>query len=169
MPNDNHARDLRTAETSFLTSLRAKEGKPPLGNTANTKNRIIQKALKENTVSYFRRILDDTTEQMLWSMFITGKFPKLGTDGQPVKDLEGNILYEKVELNPISWNAFKQAVAYKRGTPVVTVDNKNGEPIQVNFNVMGGSGDFFKNGPRKKGVENLKILEQKSEESEETA
>jgi hypothetical protein len=135
MFNPNDSNRLKAAETSFLASMRAREGKPARGRPS--KHKLILKALKENTVGYFKRILDDDTEQMLWSMFITGKFPKLGVDGQPVHDLQGHVLYEDVELNPISWNAFKQAVAYKRGTPTLNLENKGNEPIDITFTVLG--------------------------------
>ena len=134
---------LKEAEQSFLQSqsrvgaaaakVKNKGGRP-------TKESIIQKALRDNSTAFFKRVLDDATEEKLWKMFITGKAEQLDERGHVVCDAAGNPFFVDIELNAISWNAFKQMVAYKRGMPAIKVDNKDtGQPITVNFNVMGAS------------------------------
>src|ERR1700684_2183081 len=82
-----------------------------------------RKALtKLGTVEYFKSILSDEVEKQLWMAFITGMAPKM--DGcKIVKDEQGNVVMENIELDPISWNAFRRAVEYKRGMPLVTVED----------------------------------------------
>jgi hypothetical protein len=73
-------------------------------------------------------------------MFITGKAEQLNEHGEVVRDSDGRPFLIDIELNAISWNAFKQMVAYKRGMPAIKVEKDEGAgQITVNFNVMGAS------------------------------
>lgn len=138
----NPRTELARAEKSFLNS----QGKTGIAKKKvyhsrmgrPTKDAIIQQALRDNSLAFFKRVLDDETEEKLWKMFITGKAEQLDERGHVVKDAEGNPFFVEIELNPISFNAFKQMVAYKRGLPAIKVEQKNpGDAITVNFNVMG--------------------------------
>jgi hypothetical protein len=130
--------DLKRAEQSFLSSQRKqgaakKKGRP-------SKDALLQKALRDNSAAFFKRVLDDESEEKLWSMFITGKAEQLDERGDIVRDAEGRPFFVDIELNAISWNAFKQMVAYKRGMPAIKVEkDENAGQITVNFNVMGSS------------------------------
>lgn len=135
---------LKAAEQSFLASqsktgiAKAKVAKGRPGRP--TKEAIIQKALRDNSATFFKRILPDDMEEMLWRMFVTGKAPQLDDRGRVVTDEGGNVFYIDIELNAISWNAFKQMVAYKRGMPAIKVDaNPEAGKMTVNFNIMGVS------------------------------
>lgn len=128
---------VKQAETSFLSSARKngearKKGRP-------TKAAVLQKALEADSTKFFQRVLDDESEERLWKMFITGKAPQLDDRGHIVTDPAGNPFMVDIELNAISWNAFRQMVAYKRGLPTIKVDKgaNGGDNITVNFNVMG--------------------------------
>jgi hypothetical protein len=79
-----------------------------------------------STVEYFKEILSDKQEAQLWRMFITGLAPRIGEDGIPVF-VDGKLQYDPIELNAISWAAFKRAVEYKRGQPVVKVEEPKGK------------------------------------------
>ena len=134
------------AEESFL---KAKRGEPTVEPIPNFTPRVrekdrprklkkfrpaieAQKALsKLSTVEYFKSILTDETERHLWMAFITGKVPQLDRVGKPVLDADGMPIMLDVELNPISWNAFKRAVEYKRGMPLVTVEDNTEKGARV--------------------------------------
>jgi hypothetical protein len=134
----NNSLELKRAEQSFLSSQRKagaakKKGRP-------TKDALIQKALRDNSTAFFKRVLDDESEEKLWKMFITGKAEQLNEHGEVVRDSDGRPFLIDIELNAISWNAFKQMVAYKRGMPAIKVEKDEGAgQITVNFNVMGAS------------------------------
>jgi hypothetical protein len=142
---------LKEAETSFLASQRKagaakKQGRP-------TKDALIQKALKDNSTAFFKRVLDDESEEKLWRMFITGKAEQLDETGRVVCDAEGRPFMIDIELNAISWNAFKQMVAYKRGMPAIKVDkDPAGGNITVHFNVMGASSSQMEKQVRELGL-----------------
>ena len=139
MPQTNNSLELKRAEKSFLSSQR-KDGKARKKMGRPTKDALLQKALRDNSTAFFKRVLDDETEEKLWKMFITGKAEQLDERGFVVRDPDGHPFYIDIELNAISWNAFKQMVAYKRGMPAIKVENhSDSEKITVNFNVMGSS------------------------------
>src|SRR5271155_403883 len=136
------------AEESFL---KAKRGEPTVEPIPNFTPRVrekdrprklrkfrpvvkARKALtKLGTVEYFKSILNDEVEKQLWMAFITGMAPKM-EGNKIVKDTQGDIVMESIELDPISWNAFKRAVEYKRGMPLVTVEDntdKGGKVVEV--------------------------------------
>lgn len=128
-----HGHEIGLAEKSFLKFKQKKKmGRP-------SKDQVVQKALQVNTTSFFRKILTDEVEAKLWNAFIRGSVVQLDEMGQPVIDPKtGN--YMMVEPSQLSWNAFKHAVAYKRGTPSINIEGgkKPGdEPISFTFNVMG--------------------------------
>jgi len=137
------------AEETFL---KAKRGEPTVEPIPNFTPRVrekdrprkikkfrpaveAQKALRKlSTVEYFKSILSDETERHLWMAFITGKVPQLDRFGKPELDENNLPVMLDIELNPISWNAFKRAVEYKRGMPLVTVEDntdKGGKVVEV--------------------------------------
>ena len=137
-------RELKHAETTFLASQRktglakakVKRGQPG----RRTNDFVIQKALKEKSKEFFNRILNDRDEEKLWKMFITGKAEQLDERGFVVKDDQGCPFMVDIELNAISWNAFKQMVAYKHGMPSIRVEGSDEKQVMnVNFNIMGVS------------------------------
>ncbi len=138
-------RELKHAESTFLASQRKtgmtkkiirRKGIPG----RPTKDFVIQRALKEQSKDFFKRILDDKTEEKLWKMFISGKAEQLDERGFVVKDDQGRPFMVDIELNAISWNAFKQMVAYKHGMPSIRVEsNDEKQVMNVNFNIMGVS------------------------------
>jgi hypothetical protein len=148
---ENKSLDLKRAEQSFLSSQRKAGGAKKKGRP--TKDAIIQKALRDNSAAFFKRVLDDESEEKLWRMFITGKAEQLDPHGQVMKDPEGRPFYIDIELNAISWNAFKQMVAYKRGMPAIKVDaDPSAGKITVNFNVMGSSQENMEKKVRELGL-----------------
>lgn len=143
--SSNHSLDVKLAERSFLASQRkAGEAKKKGRPKGTTKEDLIRKALKDNTTNFFKKILDDDTEEKLWFIFLSGRIQDKDTDGNPILDKNGNYTY--LELSGVSWNAFKQMVAYKRGQPSIRVESDKGDgTVTVNFNVMGASaGDMAK-------------------------
>jgi len=155
------------AEESFL---KAKRGEPTVEPIPNFTPRVrekdrprrlkkfrpvveARKALtKLGTVEYFKSILSDEVEKQLWMAFITGMAPKM--DGiHPVKDAQGNVVMENIELDPISWNAFRRAVEYKRGMPLVTVeDNTRGESRVVEIITIGANPKLFQQQAEAQGL-----------------
>jgi hypothetical protein len=83
--------------------------------------------------------LDDETEEKLWWMFIEGRVPEVDSEGNQRINDKGLPMYR--EISGISWNAFRQMVAYKRGMPAIAEPPKDSDAgrITVNFNVMGES------------------------------
>lgn len=135
----NKSSDLQRAERSFLSSQR-RDGKARKRAGRPSRDALLQKALRDNSTAFFKRVLDDESEEKLWRMFITGKAEQLDEHGQIVRDAEGRPFFIDIELNAISFNAFKQMVAYKRGMPTIRVEkDENAGQITVNFNVMGSS------------------------------
>lgn len=142
--SNNIALDNSRAVTRFLQAA-ARGGVAKKKPGRKSKELKVQEALKQNTVKYFRHILDDESEAMLWRMFMTGKMEQLDDQGRVVVNSLGEPFYIDVELNPLSFQAFKLAVAYKRGMPTVTQQKEQEDGgITVNFNVMGGSADFYR-------------------------
>jgi len=155
------------AEETFL---KAKRGEPTVEAIPNFTPRVrekdrprklkkfrpvveARKALtKLGTVEYFKSILSDEVEKQLWMAFITGMAPKM--DGcKIVKDEQGNVVMENIELDPISWNAFRRAVEYKRGMPLVTVeDNTKGESRTVEVIMIGSNPKLFQEQAEAQGL-----------------
>jgi len=137
--SSQHHTDIKAAERSFLYSQRkAGEAKKKGRPKGTTKEALIQKALKDNTTDFFKKILDDDTEEKLWYIFLSGRIQDKDANGNPIMDKNGNYTY--IELSGVSWNAFKQMVAYKRGQPSIRVESDKGDgSVTVNFNVMGAS------------------------------
>jgi hypothetical protein len=155
------------AEESFL---KAKRGEPTVEPIPNFTPRVrekdrprklrkfrplveARKALsKLSTVEYFKSILSDEVEKQLWMAFITGTAPKMNGI-HPVRDEQGNIVMEEIELDPISWNAFRRAVEYKRGMPLVTVeDNTKGEARTVEVITIGANPKLFQQQAEAQGL-----------------
>src|ERR1700690_2909145 len=112
-------------EKRFLNAVAGQIKKKP---GRHKKDRMLLDAIEANTATFFSKtVLSDQFEADMWKVYLTGKFP----DGSEAK------------LNPISFNAFKQAVAYKRGMPAVRVDTKENKDIEITFNVIGGNTFFF--------------------------
>lgn len=155
---ENKSQALKRAEVSFINSLRdkgvpKKKGRP-------SKDALIHKALQENSTTFFKTVLDDATEEKLWWMFIDGRIPELDADGNQMRTEKGTPIYR--EISGVSWNAFRQMVAYKRGMPAITEADKNPEAgkITVHFNVMGASYKEMEEQAREMGTL-PKILTQK--------
>jgi hypothetical protein len=111
---------MSSATESFLRSQMKDNNK----KKGRSKAKIVRDAIELHTANFFaNRVLSDDIELAFWHTFMTG----IGPDGQPVK------------LDAVSWQAFRQAVAYKRGMPTVRVDSKKQEDISITFNVIGGS------------------------------
>jgi len=149
-------RYVKDAEKSFLASLRNKgagksettrknilketpeERKQRRSVGRPSKDEIVKSVLLDETVEYFKKILPDDMEAKFWSMFLAGRVPMMDKDGNHVRDNNGVPQFH--ELSGVSWNAFKQMVAYKRGMPAIKVEKTPGSgEIVVNFNVMGAS------------------------------
>ena len=143
-PND----ELAAADASFLKS-QQKKGVAKMGRP--TKDEVIMRALRDNTTAFFKRVLDDETEEKLWKRFLEGRAPVLDAQGNQVKDKDGFPVF--FDLNGVAWNAFKQMVAYKRGMPTIRVEENQGQShITVNFNVMGASQKDMHNKVRELGL-----------------
>jgi hypothetical protein len=141
---------LKEAEKSFLASMR-KAGKATKRGGRPSKDALIVRALKDNSTAFFKRILSDEMEEKLWYYFIDGRFPELDDNGIHMKDDKGNLMYR--EISGVSYNAFRQMVAYKRGMPAVKIDSDpNAGQITVNFNVMGTSTKDMENRVRELGL-----------------
>jgi hypothetical protein len=156
------------AEESFL---KAKRGEPTVEPIPNFTPRVrekdrprrlkkfrpvveAQKALRKlSTLEYFKSILSDEVEKHLWMAFITGKVPKLDPWGKNVLDENGQIVMVDIELNPISWNAFKRAVEYKRGMPLVTVEDntEKGQKV-VEIITIGANPQLFQSQAEAQGL-----------------
>lgn len=130
-------RQIKRAEASFLAS-QQKVGKPKKGGRPS-KAAVIEQALRDNSTTFFKKVLDDETEEKLWWLFIQGRVPEVSKDGEAILDKNGLPTYR--EISGVSWNAFRQMVAYKRGMPAMAKEeeNPNAGKITVNFNVMGAS------------------------------
>lgn len=141
--SNNPRLDKIRAEKSFLRA-QAKAGAAKDTNKKSkrlpphTPEAVIQKALAEGTKDFFSRVLDDTREAMLWNHFLQGRVMERDDEGEPLVDRNGRIIWK--EITGVSWNAFKQMVAYKRGMPALKVESDASQGnITVNFNVMGAS------------------------------
>jgi len=155
------------AEETFL---KAKRGEPTVEPIPNFTPRVrekdrprklkkfrpaveVRKALtKLGTVEFFKSILCDEVEKQLWMAFITGMAPKM-EGSKIVKDANGDVVMENIELDPISWNAFRRAVEYKRGMPLVTVeDNTKGESRTVEIITIGANPKLFQQQAEAQGL-----------------
>jgi hypothetical protein len=143
---------LQKAEESFLNS----QAKQAAKRGRKNQDQIIAEAIAANTARFFsERVLSDSLEARLWDIYLTGEVEKT------VKLSDGTIalVREPVQLNAISWNAFKQAVAYKRGMPTIRTDNTTKEDINFTFSVLGPSQQSIMHRPeaeRKKISEGMK-------------
>jgi len=131
-----------SAEASFLKATghpmvkKSRESKLKTKKVNDTQ-RALEAVSKMNTVEFFEYLMDEATEKKLWMIFITGQAPRLGPDGVQIVE-NGVPQFDKVELNPVSWAAFKRAVEYKRGMPLVTVNSKGGALKTVEVITIGG-------------------------------
>jgi hypothetical protein len=152
------SRNYQEAEATFL---RARQGLPtveaaPMGpdNRVRTSDRPrklrkfrpvvdIRKAheaiSKLNTQEFFAKLLGGGVEEAMWLGFMTGRTPKMDEFGCLVRDEKGIVIMEEVELNPVSWNAFKRAVEYKRGMPLGTIPEESDKKQKVVEVIMIGS------------------------------
>ena len=80
---------------------------------------------KEQTVSFFQKILDDEIEAKFWRYFMTGY--------ETVMSPSGEMQIIPIPLDQVAWQAFRRAVEYKRGMPVQSIVGADGGPIQVVF------------------------------------
>lgn len=165
--------DVRTSKT-FLEAeesfLKAQRGEPTVEPIPNFTPRVrekdrprklrkfrpvveARKALsKMGTVEFFKSILSDEVEKQLWMAFITGTAPKI-EGGRIVKDEQGNVVMEEIALDPISWNAFRRAVEYKRGMPLVTVeDGTKGQSKTVEVIMIGSNPKLFQEQAEAQGL-----------------
>lgn len=132
------------SEESFLKSQRR------MGRTPHAV-KAIEMVRKATTQEFFEKMLTDEIEAKLWMMFITGKAPKI-ENGKPVI-VDGNMVMEDVELNPISMKAFLRAVEYKRGMPTITVKDTTDSTVKVvEINVIGATPQHFENVARARGL-----------------
>jgi hypothetical protein len=155
------------AEESFLKARRGEPTVEPIPNfTPRVREKDRPRKLKKfrpvvearkalsklSTVEYFKSILSDEVEKQLWMAFITGVAPKM-EGNKIVKDVDGNVIMEEIELDPISWNAFRRAVEYKRGMPLVTVeDNTKGESKVVEVIMIGSNPKLFQSQAEAQGL-----------------
>lgn len=155
------------AEESFLKARRGEPTVEPIPNfTPRVREKDRPRKLKKfrpvvearkalsklSTVEYFKSILSDEVEKQLWMAFITGVAPKM-EGNKVVKDADGNVVMEEIELDPISWNAFRRAVEYKRGMPLVTVeDNTKGESKVVEVIMIGSNPKLFQSQAEAQGL-----------------
>lgn len=120
-------------------------GRPP--GQKHKQNKITQ-AMKQSSVYFFSKLIDDETEGRLWMAFITGQTPVLDRYGKQQYAEDGTPLMIKVEnLNPISLRAFMRAVEYKRGMPIQLVHNsgENADSNKVVYEFIGATPEFFEN------------------------
>ena len=116
---------------------------------------------KLNTQEFFASLLGGGVEEAMWMAFMTGRMPKIDEQGLLVRDEKGIVIMEEVELNPISWQAFKRAVEYKRGMPLVTVeDNTDKESKIVEIITIGASPDLFRKQAEARGLLGIRATEQ---------
>jgi len=101
--------------------------------------RLAKKISRAKSKDFFLDILDDESEKLLWMFFITGCVPKI--------DTEGNVTIVAASADPIQFQAFRQAVAYKRGQPPVKVeageDGKTAILAVVPVEYIGANPEFF--------------------------
>lgn len=142
----------RKAEASYLgqTGETPRQRMSKMIRTADA----VEAVSKLHTVDYFKGLINDQTEGTLWMMFITGKAPQTTEDGKIVMSPEGRPVMQEVELNPISWAAFKRAVEYKRGQPVnIKVDGEgDGKPQPIEINIIGATPEFFEKQAQARGL-----------------
>jgi hypothetical protein len=113
----------------------------------------LQKALNLSNVEFFRAILSDEAEKDLWYMFMIGRQPKRGEDGQYLMDENGCLISEEIDVNPVQLKAFLRAVEYKRGQPVSVDPNQQAQSgIKVTFECVGAAADFFKTTGKESGL-----------------
>lgn len=146
----SHAKTSNRTEESYLDSKR--KGRPA------RIQRILRGVTTQSTAAFFQKLLTDETEHQLWMIFMTGKAPVLDAQGKPTIGPDGKMVLEDVELNPISFNAFKLAVQYKRGMPVVKLENKDGEALRVvEVVTIGANPNYFKEQAEARGLLTVKV------------
>jgi len=108
-------------------------GKKTGGRTAGTPNKLTV-AKREETKSFFEKILDDEVEAKFWRYFMTGY----------VIDPETKACVP-LPLDPICFAAFKRAVEYKRGMPMqpTEIGGRGGEAISITFEAIGAKTEDF--------------------------
>jgi hypothetical protein len=108
---------------------------------------------KLNTQEFFAKLLGGGIEEAMWMAFMTGQRPRIDEQGTLVRDSEGRVIMEDIELNPISWNAFKRAVEYKRGMPLGTIedDTKKGAKM-VQIITIGANPQLFRSQAEAQGL-----------------
>jgi hypothetical protein len=115
---------------------------------------------KLNTQEFFTNLLGGGVEEAMWLGFMTGRTPKMDEYGILVRDEKGIVIMEEVELNPVSWSAFKRAVEYKRGMPLVTVeDNTTKESKTVEIIMIGSNPKLFQEQAEAQGLLGIKKTE----------
>lgn len=140
---------LAQVEESFIESRR------PKGNMTK-RLRAMRGITTKSTVEFFRSmVISDADEAELWRMFITGKALQLDDHGRAVINPATNTPYlVDVEPNPVSLAAFKQAVAYKRGQPQVTVkaEGEDGQVRAIEINIIGATPQYFEKAAKERGL-----------------
>lgn len=86
---------------------------PGSGRKAGTPNKKTTE-IKEATRDFFQRIMDDEIEAKFWRFFMMGYETSILPDGR--------MQIIPIPVDPVSFQAFKRAVEYKRGLPVQPVD-----------------------------------------------
>jgi len=85
---------------------------------------------KEQCAEFFRRIMDDEQEAKFWRYFMTG-YEAIGLP-------DGSMQIVPIPLDPVSWQAFKRAVEYKRGMPVQSIVGADGGPLKIEVEYIYG-------------------------------
>ena len=143
MSDSNPRREFQRKQQQFLQSQRKDGAAKDIGKKRRdlprkaAKDALLQKALVSDNIGFFNRILDDDTEHRLWLKFLEGRVMMRDDKGEPIRDRNGIPQFH--EITGVSWNAFRRMVEYKRGMPVIKVNDDQGKPITVNFNIMGAS------------------------------
>lgn len=91
---------------------------------------MVNAVTKAETAKFFQMLLDDETEAMMWRMFFTGMGPKLDEFGHPII-VDNKMVLVPIEPSPIAWRAFQTAVQYKRGMPIVKVEDGEGKAVKM--------------------------------------
>jgi hypothetical protein len=147
MPNKKMPEWYLKAEASILGKEQPRSAARGQGRK---KPRVVYESVtRATTTEYFDRMLTDEMETHLWRVFLTGKAPvEEEVNGEKV------VVIKDVELNPISWAAFKQAVAYKRGQPAVTLKSEDdkGKTKSVEITIIGATPEYFEKAAKARGL-----------------
>lgn len=125
-----------------MALFRAVSDWPQNRNVAKQVAKLAKRLNKAKNQDFFLDILSDQTEKILWMFFMTGCFP--------VVDSDGTVTLRTAEIDPIQFQAFKQAVAYKRGQPMTGEKKQEQEVaiaertlVAVPVDYQGASPEFF--------------------------